>query len=338
MGRRTWDSLPDRFRPLPGRRNIVVTRNPAWKDEGAERAGSLDEALRLAGPDGRVFVIGGAEIYRAALPHADELVLTEVELDVAGRHVLPEVGAGRVRRGRARERTSPATGRRSRSSPTAADRRRERPRRDVGLGLPVLAAGLLPVRSRPLRVPLPLRRTPPHRRAQRDEVPASLGGAVPHLGGAGARRLPLRGQGAGSGRAPARRVRGPRSRPRRPARLRPRRRRTAARRGLPRAAARLRRSWRSATPSTSATRRGTVSRNGSPRPVPSGWTTAPGRAGWAYLRYRELRLHRRRAGAVRRRAARSRLAGRRDVCLLPPRRRAGRAGVAALSRCRHPAD
>ena len=49
MGRRTWDSLPDRFRPLPGRRNIVVTRNPAWKDEGAERAGSLEEALRLAG-------------------------------------------------------------------------------------------------------------------------------------------------------------------------------------------------------------------------------------------------------------------------------------------------
>jgi dihydrofolate reductase len=89
MGRRTWDSLPDRFRPLPGRRNIVVTRNPAWKAEGAVRAGSLEEALRLAGPDGRVFVIGGAEIYRAALPRADELVLTEVELDVAGDTYFP---------------------------------------------------------------------------------------------------------------------------------------------------------------------------------------------------------------------------------------------------------
>ena len=47
MGRRTWDSLPDRFRPLPGRRNVVVTRNPAWGADGAERAGSLEEALRL---------------------------------------------------------------------------------------------------------------------------------------------------------------------------------------------------------------------------------------------------------------------------------------------------
>jgi dihydrofolate reductase len=89
MGRRTWDSLPDRFRPLPGRRNIVVTRSPAWEAEGAERAGSLEEALGLAG-DGRVFVIGGAEIYRAALPYADELVLTEVELDVAGDALFPE--------------------------------------------------------------------------------------------------------------------------------------------------------------------------------------------------------------------------------------------------------
>jgi dihydrofolate reductase len=90
MGRRTWDSLPDRFRPLPGRRNIVVTRNPSWEAEGAERAGSLEQALRLAGfPEELVFVIGGAEIYRAALPHADELVLTEVELDVAGDTLFP---------------------------------------------------------------------------------------------------------------------------------------------------------------------------------------------------------------------------------------------------------
>ena len=47
MGRRTWDSLPDRFRPLPGRRNVVVTRNHAWHADGAERAASLDEALEL---------------------------------------------------------------------------------------------------------------------------------------------------------------------------------------------------------------------------------------------------------------------------------------------------
>jgi len=90
MGRRTWDSLPERFRPLPGRRNIVVTRNPAWRADGAERAGSLEEALGLVDSDGLVFVIGGAEIYRAALPHADELVLTELDLDVPGDAFFPD--------------------------------------------------------------------------------------------------------------------------------------------------------------------------------------------------------------------------------------------------------
>lgn len=79
MGRRTWDSLPARFRPLPGRRNIVVTRNPAWSADGAEAALSLDAALALAGDATQVFVIGGAQLYAAALPLADELVLTEVD-------------------------------------------------------------------------------------------------------------------------------------------------------------------------------------------------------------------------------------------------------------------
>jgi dihydrofolate reductase len=89
MGRRTWDSLPERFRPLPGRRNIVVTRNPDWQSDGADRAGSLDEALDLVDGTERVFVIGGAELYKAALPRADELVLTEIELDVEGDVVFP---------------------------------------------------------------------------------------------------------------------------------------------------------------------------------------------------------------------------------------------------------
>jgi len=79
MGRRTWDSLPLRFRPLPGRRNIVVTRDAAWRAEGAERAGSLDEALALVADAPKAFVIGGGELYALALPHADELVLTEVD-------------------------------------------------------------------------------------------------------------------------------------------------------------------------------------------------------------------------------------------------------------------
>jgi dihydrofolate reductase len=84
MGRKTWDSLPPRFRPLPGRRNIVVTRQPQWQAPGAERAATLDAALALVAGDDKVFVIGGAELYREALARADELVLTEIARDVEG--------------------------------------------------------------------------------------------------------------------------------------------------------------------------------------------------------------------------------------------------------------
>jgi dihydrofolate reductase len=77
MGRKTWDSIG---RPLPGRRNIVVTRNPQWQASGAEPASSLQAALTLAAPAPKVFVIGGAELYAAALPMADELVLTELDI------------------------------------------------------------------------------------------------------------------------------------------------------------------------------------------------------------------------------------------------------------------
>ena len=90
MGRRTWESLPDRFRPLPGRRNVVVTRNDAWRADGAERAGSLADALRLLEGAERVSVIGGAEIYADALPLADELLLTEIDLDVEGDTFFPD--------------------------------------------------------------------------------------------------------------------------------------------------------------------------------------------------------------------------------------------------------
>ena len=79
MGRKTWDSLPAKFKPLPGRRNIVVTRNAAWRGEGAEAAPSLAAALALAAGAEKVFVIGGGELYAAALPLADELVLTEID-------------------------------------------------------------------------------------------------------------------------------------------------------------------------------------------------------------------------------------------------------------------
>jgi dihydrofolate reductase len=77
MGRKTWDSLPRK--PLPGRRNIVVTRDAGWQAEGAE-AMPLEAAL--AQPD--IFVIGGAEIYRAALAQADRIELTEVHKSFDG--------------------------------------------------------------------------------------------------------------------------------------------------------------------------------------------------------------------------------------------------------------
>ncbi len=89
MGRRTWDSLPTRFRPLPGRRNVVVTRNQSWAATGADRAGSLADALDLLTGAPRVFVIGGGELYAEALPLADELLLTEIDVEVAGDTFFP---------------------------------------------------------------------------------------------------------------------------------------------------------------------------------------------------------------------------------------------------------
>jgi dihydrofolate reductase len=86
MGRKTWDSIG---RPLPGRRNIVVTRNPEWSADGAERAASLQEAIMLVQNAPKVFVIGGGEIYTQALPIADELVLTEIDADFEGDAFFP---------------------------------------------------------------------------------------------------------------------------------------------------------------------------------------------------------------------------------------------------------
>lgn len=91
MGRRTWDSLPERFRPLPGRRNIVVSRRSTWAADGAERVGSVEEALRVTLP-GDVWVIGGGEIYRLALPYATALVITEVDSDIHGDTYAPPLG------------------------------------------------------------------------------------------------------------------------------------------------------------------------------------------------------------------------------------------------------
>ncbi|HJV97396.1 MAG TPA: dihydrofolate reductase [Albitalea sp.] len=87
MGRKTWDSLG---RPLPGRRNIVITRNAQWHAAGAERADSLNAALRLVQAEPKAFVIGGAQIYAEALPLADELVLTEIDVEFDADTFFPE--------------------------------------------------------------------------------------------------------------------------------------------------------------------------------------------------------------------------------------------------------
>ena len=83
MGRKTWESLPPNFRPLPGRQNIVVTRNAGYAAAGAVVVGSLPAALAAAAGD-EAFVIGGAELYAAALPQAARLRLTEIDADFAG--------------------------------------------------------------------------------------------------------------------------------------------------------------------------------------------------------------------------------------------------------------
>ncbi len=89
MGRKTWQSLPERFRPLPGRHNIVLSRDAGFHAPGASVATSLDDALRQAGSAARVFVIGGAQLYAAALPQADRLLLTEVDADLDGDAFFP---------------------------------------------------------------------------------------------------------------------------------------------------------------------------------------------------------------------------------------------------------
>ncbi len=94
MGRKTWDSLPPRFRPLPGRLNVVVTRQPDWQADGALRAGSLDAAAAFCASHADVWVLGGAEIYAQALPMASTAVVTEIDADFDGDTYAPQFGPG----------------------------------------------------------------------------------------------------------------------------------------------------------------------------------------------------------------------------------------------------
>ena len=95
MGRRTWESFPPRFCPLPGRTNIVITRDDSLDLPGAVRARSLPEALELAateaGPAGTTWVIGGGSIYADAIEVAEQLVVTEIDLQVDGDTLAPRI-------------------------------------------------------------------------------------------------------------------------------------------------------------------------------------------------------------------------------------------------------
>ncbi|MDQ2779948.1 MAG: dihydrofolate reductase [Pseudomonadota bacterium] len=89
MGRKTWDSLPPRFRPLPGRRNLVLSRDPNWQAAGAEHVASLNETWTRLRDAPRAAVMGGAQLYAQALPLADRLELTEIDADFEGDTFFP---------------------------------------------------------------------------------------------------------------------------------------------------------------------------------------------------------------------------------------------------------
>jgi dihydrofolate reductase len=88
MGRKTFESIG---KPLPGRRNIVLTRDRAWHAEGVDAVRSVEQAIELAHGAAELAVIGGAEIYRLMLPIAGRIHLTRVEADVTGDTLFPEL-------------------------------------------------------------------------------------------------------------------------------------------------------------------------------------------------------------------------------------------------------
>jgi dihydrofolate reductase len=89
MGRRTYESLPDAFRPLPGRRNLVLSSDPGYRPAGAEVFASLQDAL--AACDGDCFVIGGEVTYRDALPLCERLYATEIDAELDGDAFFPDI-------------------------------------------------------------------------------------------------------------------------------------------------------------------------------------------------------------------------------------------------------
>lgn len=97
MGRKTYDSLPAKFRPLPGRLNIIVTRNPDYEAPGAVVANSVDDALQAAGEVEEIIIVGGADLFRRLLPVVDRLYLTRVHGAAEGDVFFPDYDAAQWR-------------------------------------------------------------------------------------------------------------------------------------------------------------------------------------------------------------------------------------------------
>lgn len=93
MGRKTLESIMTRIhKPLPNRRNIVLTRNSRYEPEGVEVAVSVEEVLDMINQEQEAFVIGGSQVYQAFLPHTDRIYLTQVEADIDGDSYFPALG------------------------------------------------------------------------------------------------------------------------------------------------------------------------------------------------------------------------------------------------------
>ena len=103
MGRKTWDSLPPKFRPLPGRLNIVITRQHGWSAAGALRAGSIAQAMALCPVQSDAWVIGGAGIYAQALALASTAVVTEIDAVYEGDAFAPRFGPEWIETSRERQ-------------------------------------------------------------------------------------------------------------------------------------------------------------------------------------------------------------------------------------------
>ena len=106
MGRKTWDSLPVRFRPLPGRANVVITRQPGWLAPGAQTVSNISQAIALCHASPEVWIIGGAQIYALAEPLAQRVEVTEIAQDFEGDAYAPTLGPQWIEASRERHTSS----------------------------------------------------------------------------------------------------------------------------------------------------------------------------------------------------------------------------------------